>query len=62
MWMKLFKELQSASAAGTAPECFVKQLVENNFEKHGIDEMQAAFVAGSRCPSIALTIASRSVC
>lgn len=49
VWMKLWTDLQRSIAAGTAPECFVKQLVENDFRKHEIDEMQAAFVAGSKC-------------
>lgn len=30
-----------------APECFVKQVIESNYEKQGISELQAAFMAGS---------------
>jgi len=49
LWMKLWAELQRAIAMRTAPECFVKQLVENDFRKHDIDVVQAAFIAGSKC-------------
>jgi len=30
-----------------APECFVKQFIETQYEKQGISEVQAAFVAGT---------------
>ena len=32
---------------GVAPECFGRQFVEAGYSKKGIDELQAAFVAGS---------------
>jgi cytochrome P450 len=33
--------------SGQAPECFVKQVIETGYEKQGISEFQAAFMAGS---------------
>ena len=33
---------------GTAPDCFGRQFVEAGYSKKGIDELQAAFVAGSK--------------
>lgn len=30
-----------------APECFVKQVIETGYEKQGVSELQAAFLAGS---------------
>ena len=49
IWMKFWNTLKDQMAAKTAPECFVKQFVETQYEKQGIDEVQAAYVAGSKC-------------
>lgn len=47
IWMKFWNTLKAQIAAKTAPDCFVKQFIETQFEKQGIDEVQAAYVAGS---------------
>ena len=53
IWMKFWNNLREQMAAKRAPECFVKQFIETQFEKQGIDEVQAAYVAGSK-PALAL--------
>jgi len=47
LWMSLFSSLRTQMETKQAPACFVKQLIENDFELQGITEMQAAFLAGS---------------
>ncbi|KAF2462457.1 O-methylsterigmatocystin oxidoreductase [Lineolata rhizophorae] len=47
MWMKFWTSLKTKMDLGKAPECFVKQFIESSFEKEGISEIQAAFLAGS---------------
>ncbi|KAF1975719.1 cytochrome P450 76C3 [Bimuria novae-zelandiae CBS 107.79] len=47
LWMSLFSSLKTQMETKQAPECFVKQLIESNYEKQGISELQAAFLAGS---------------
>ncbi|KAJ4296329.1 hypothetical protein N0V90_006374 [Kalmusia sp. IMI 367209] len=47
LWMSLFSTLKTQMETKQAPECFVKQLIESNYEKQGISELQAAFLAGS---------------
>jgi cytochrome P450 len=47
LWMSLWSSLKTQMETKQAPECFVKQLVESNYEKQGISELQAAFLAGS---------------
>ncbi|KAF2199957.1 cytochrome P450 [Delitschia confertaspora ATCC 74209] len=47
LWMKLFTELSAKMETGNAPECFVKQVIEQEYEKQGISVLQAAFLAGS---------------
>jgi hypothetical protein len=54
-WMKLWNRLKDQKRDGTAPECFVKQFLETDFEKQGITDIQGAFVAG--CES-ALSVSS----
>jgi len=46
LWMKLWNELKQKMEKGNAPECFVKQVIEQDYEKQGISELQAAFLAG----------------
>ncbi|TEA09810.1 Cytochrome P450 monooxygenase patI [Colletotrichum sidae] len=46
-WMRYWNDLKAASKEKRAPECFVKQFLETDFEKLGIDDVQAGFVAGS---------------
>lgn len=48
IWMKFWSNLTRKMRHGNAPECFVKQWVETEYEKQGISEVQAAFVAGSK--------------
>ena len=48
IWVKYWSTLQQQMKEGKAPECFVKQWAETDYEKQGIDETQAAFVAGSK--------------
>jgi cytochrome P450 len=47
LWMKLWTSLRTQMETGQAPECFVKQLIDTGYEKQGISELQAAFLAGS---------------
>lgn len=54
IWMKYWNTLKIQRELGIAPECFVKQWMETDQEKHGIDEVQAAFVAGSLYPKRSL--------
>ena len=46
LWLRLFRGLRSQMDKGNAPECFVKRMVESSFEKEGVSELQAAFLAG----------------
>ncbi|KAF7553267.1 hypothetical protein G7Z17_g3760 [Cylindrodendrum hubeiense] len=46
-WMKHWNRLKAEMKEKKAPECFVKQFLETDFEKQGINEVQASFVAGS---------------
>ena len=46
IWQKLFWELKDKMDKGKAPECFVKQMIESEFQKEGISQLQAAFVSG----------------
>lgn len=47
LWMKLWTSLRTQMETGQAPECFVKQVIEAEYQKQGISELQAAFLAGS---------------
>ncbi|KAH8807381.1 cytochrome P450 76C3 [Xylogone sp. PMI_703] len=47
IWMKYWTSLKIKMDTGQAPECFVKQCIETDYEKQGITELQAAFLAGS---------------
>lgn len=48
IWMKFWNSLRARMDAGNAPECFVKQFIESDYEKLGITELQAAFLAGCK--------------
>jgi len=51
LWMRFWSSLSIQMETKTAPECFVKQFRESDFQKQGISDLQGAFVAGSRlCP------------
>jgi hypothetical protein len=52
LWMRLWNALKVQISHGTAPECFAKQWAEIDQEKQGIDEVQAAFVAGCKQSAI----------
>lgn len=47
IWMRYWNQMRAKIEAGQAPECFGRSFVETGYQKKGIDEMQAAFVAGS---------------
>ncbi len=48
IWLKYWNALQKLIDQKAAPECFVKQFAADIANgKHGIDEVSAAFVAGS---------------
>ncbi|KAK1480709.1 hypothetical protein CTAM01_14271 [Colletotrichum tamarilloi] len=47
IWMHYWNGLKTSVAEKKAPECFVKQFMESDFEKLGITDVQAGFVAGS---------------
>ncbi|KAF2109514.1 cytochrome P450 [Lophiotrema nucula] len=47
LWMSFWSSLKTQMETGKAPECFVKQVIETEYEKQGISELQAAFLAGS---------------
>ncbi|KAF2252951.1 cytochrome P450, partial [Trematosphaeria pertusa] len=47
LWMSFWSSLKTQMETKQAPECFVKQVIESNYEKQGITELQAAFLAGS---------------
>src|SRR3981189_1723005 len=44
VWMKYWNKLQDQIRDGTAPECFVRQLAESNYQEKGISEIQAAYL------------------
>lgn len=47
LWMSFWSTLKTQMETKQAPECFVKQFIESDYEKQGISELQAAFLAGS---------------
>lgn len=47
LWMSFWSSLKTQMETKQAPECFVKQFIETDYEKQGISELQAAFLAGS---------------
>ncbi|OAL07244.1 cytochrome P450 76C3 [Phaeosphaeriaceae sp. SRC1lsM3a] len=47
LWMSFWSSLKTQMETKQAPECFVKQFIESDYEKQGISELQAAFLAGS---------------
>lgn len=49
IWLRYWNEMKAKIEKGMAPECFGRQFVEAGYSKKGIDELQAAFVAGSEC-------------
>lgn len=48
IWLRYFQQLRVQMDTGNAPECFVKGMIQENFQKEGISEVQGAFVAGSK--------------
>lgn len=50
IWMKYWTILRRQIDEEKAPDCFVKQFIETDYEKQGISEVQAAYVAGSESP------------
>jgi hypothetical protein len=46
-WMGYWLQLKKKIEEGTAPDCFVKQFAQSDYQSKGIDEMQAAYTAGS---------------
>lgn len=47
LWMSFWNSLKTQMETKQAPECFVKQFIESDYQKQGITELQAAFLAGS---------------
>ncbi|KAH7143493.1 putative O-methylsterigmatocystin oxidoreductase [Dactylonectria macrodidyma] len=47
IWTRLYGGLLKELDNGTAPDCFVKQIAEEETQRRGISDVQAAFVAGS---------------
>ena len=47
IWFRLWGDMEKKIDQGVAPDCFGRQLVETGYRQKGIDEGQAAFVAGS---------------
>ncbi|GAB7349163.1 hypothetical protein MBLNU459_g8100t1 [Dothideomycetes sp. NU459] len=47
IWMKYWTSLKELVDQQKAPDCFVKQWMETDYQKQGISEIQAAFVAGT---------------
>jgi hypothetical protein len=47
IWMKYWTNLKHQVANKEAPDCFVKQFMETDYQKQDISEVQGAFVAGS---------------
>ncbi|KAE8404047.1 cytochrome P450 [Aspergillus pseudonomiae] len=47
IWMKYWTRLKTQMDLNQAPECFVKQFIETDYEKNDISELQASFVAGT---------------
>lgn len=48
VWMKYWNTLKEQMDGGKAPECFVRDFAETDYQAQGISEEQAAFVAGSK--------------
>lgn len=55
IWLKYWNKLRAQMMEKTAPECFVKQFMEDLDAKNDIDEVTAAFVAGSECFTVVST-------
>lgn len=47
VWMKFWNNLKVQMDTKQAPTCFVKQMIEEDYPKLGITEVQAAYLAGS---------------
>ncbi|EOD46637.1 putative cytochrome p450 protein [Neofusicoccum parvum UCRNP2] len=47
IWTKYWRTLLKQIEEKKAPECFVKQFIETDYQKQDITEMQAAWVAGT---------------
>jgi hypothetical protein len=48
IWMKYWNSLMQQIRDGKAPECFVKQFSETDYQSQGISDIQAAYIAGSK--------------
>jgi hypothetical protein len=46
VWMQYWSELRGKMEKGRAPECFVKQLLDDDPSLSDLDEMQGAYLAG----------------
>ncbi|KAF1937890.1 cytochrome P450 76C3 [Clathrospora elynae] len=47
LWMSFWTSLKTQMETNQAPECFLKQIIESDYEQQGISELQVAFLAGS---------------
>jgi hypothetical protein len=61
IWLRYWTDMKAKIENGTAPECFGRQFVEAGYSKKGIDELQAAFIAGSKCVLRPTTTHDRSL-
>lgn len=52
LWMGYWQQLKRKIEEGSAPECFVKQFAQTDYQAKGIDELQAAYAAGSNPPIV----------
>ncbi len=48
IWMRHWSTLKQMMSEKRAPECFVKQFMETDYQAQGISEVQGAYVAGSK--------------
>ena len=49
LWLKYWNQICANMKMGTASDCFAKQFVQDVDQRSDIDEVTAAFVAGSKC-------------
>lgn len=52
LWIPIWRELKEKVKKGCAPSCFAKHLLEADMKRYGLEDIQAAFLAGSKLLSI----------
>jgi hypothetical protein len=48
IWLHYWDQMKQKIERGEAPDCFARQFVQAGYLKKGIDELQAAYVCGSK--------------